>query len=267
MKTFLTTFTGGEPRNLADIRWWNQGLFENTLAILSSVCPVDTVVILSGCERTVAGSIVSISAGWVQKNGEIFRCAAHSFTLVAGTEYWSFNTLFDPVGLKAYNTLGVTHDTYQEVVYKVVIGTPPVGSTVYSATPTLMELITNSIVKDAWQVFKTQTFGIGTMFPSTTFQLSCMYDLNGFVHIQGEFGIEDPGNGAVDFLFATLPVGYRPISKREYLLSNISNAGTGEIGNIYIHILPNGEIRLKAANIGFAGIIDFAQIVPFMRAV
>lgn len=268
MKKFLTQYTGGQPFNLADIRWLTSGLFDNTLAFLSTIVPANEVVILSGCDRSVAGTTVSITSGWIAHNGEVFRVAAHSFSIASGTgeEYWATQTLFDPTGLKSYAS-GASYDTYQEIVYRVVYLTPPVSSTVYSQTKRFVDLVTSSLVKDTWQEFKSQTWSAGSAFGVATFKLYCMKDLNGFVHIQGDFGFEDPGSGAVDILVGTLPVGYRPTTNRERLLSSQIDNLTGEIGYLSLTIATNGEIRIKSAFIGYADVIDFSQMQPFIAAV
>lgn len=267
MKRLLTNPNGGFPLKLSDFRWLSGGLFENTQAVVSTICPAADVVILSGCDRSVVGTTVSITAGWVTYNGEVFRVAAHSFTnATSAQEYWDTVQLFDPEGSKIYAN-SITHDTYEEVVYKVVTGVPPVGTTEFVNTKKYVDLVTENLVRDSWHNFKSQAWPVGSFFGSVTFNLFCLCDLNGFVHLQGDFGFEDIGSGAMNELIATLPVGFRPTVRKEYVLWNIQNNITGELGSLLIEILTNGEIRARSSIFGYAGIFDFSQIPPFMAAV
>lgn len=266
MKRLLTNPNGGFPLKLSDFRWLSGGLFENTLATLSSLCPTADVVILSGCDRSVVGTTVSIAAGWVTYGGEVFRVAAHSFiNSTAAQEYWDPVQLFDPEGSKIYAN-SITHDTYEEIVYKVVTGVPPIGTTEYVNTKKYVDLLTENLVLDTWVSFHTVTFGPSTFFPGT-YDLYHLRDLNGFVHIQGTLAFEDIGSGAMNVLIATLPVGFRPTVRKEYVLWNIKNNVSGELGSLLIEILTNGEIRARSSIFGYAGIFDFSQIPPFMAAV
>jgi len=265
MKRLLTNPDGGFPLTLSDFRWITAGLFESTLGIVSTVCNPENVVILSGCERSIVGTTVTVTAGWITIGGEVFRVNEHTFENATSLqEFWSFDELFDPEGLKVYAN-SVSHDTYSEKVYKVVTGAPPVDATEYSLTKTYNQLVTSNLVRDTWHLFKQKTFSSGSAFGAVTFELYCKHDIDGFVHIQGDMGFEDEGSGAVNVLVGTLPVGYRPTTKREVVLSTQINNVTGEIGNAFLEIATNGEIRIKSLFVGFAVKLDFSSIQPFQR--
>lgn len=264
MKKLITTNNGGFKLYNNDFRWMESGINDSLQAIVNSFVPADTVCILNGCERTTDGTHVFISEGFISNNGEVFRVPSHSILIVPGVEIWTTETVYNPEGLKTFDGTGLSHDTYQEVLFKVSISSaPPSGSVLFSETKTLMNFVSDSLPRDTWKNVASVVIPSG--FPFTgSYSIQCYRDLDGFVHIRGKFPTEeDSGSGVVNILVGTLPVGYRPQIGFSAVLTNIKNNTTGELGNAFLDISTTGEIRIKSLFTGIQGLFDYGQIVPF----
>ena len=111
MNKLTTINNGGFPVFLDDLRWVENAnfiAFKGVLSMLGS--DAFNVIVLSGCVRSVVGSTVSFSTGYVVMNGEIFFVPAHSFT-DDSFEYWTITESFDANGDKTFFN-AVTNQTY-----------------------------------------------------------------------------------------------------------------------------------------------------------
>lgn len=264
MKKFLTEYTGGHPILLDDWRWLSAGISDSLVSTINAIVPLNVVTILTGCERTEDVTHVHFSAGFVSFSGEIHRVPAHSVLISTGIEHWQAITVFDPSGLKNFAEPGVSHDVYQEVIFKVEINAiPPVDATVFAETKKYVDYVTESIVKDTWKNVTSITIPPSGTFPGY-YSINCYRDLDGFVHLRGKFPTpDDSGFGVVDILVGTLPLNYRPIIEFSCVVFNIQNSSTGELGSVFLTVQTNGQIKIKSLFTGFSGVFDYGQVPPF----
>lgn len=115
MNKFITTDNGGLPIVLDDFRFIDDSVREAFFGIVTAwgVANEDSYI-LSGCEITL-GVNISVAAGYVVIQGEVYKFNAQSITgsAPAGEEVTLvINTAFDSAGNKTFDT-GGTFDTYQ----------------------------------------------------------------------------------------------------------------------------------------------------------
>ena len=105
MNKLITTNNGGFPLKLDDFRFIDEANRTSLKAIMSAF-GVDnmTVILLSGCTRSVATGTVTISEGYISIGGEICYVPSHSYSAPTSSqkEYWVINTAFDNAGLKSF---------------------------------------------------------------------------------------------------------------------------------------------------------------------
>lgn len=261
MKTLNPNFLGGFRIRSNDWIFVQSGISEAIAAPLKSFS--EDIFILSGCERSVTGGTVTISAGYVSYNGEVCEVPAHTYAEPVGAEveHWEKYVVYDPAGTKVFQNL-TTHETYEVYRARVVKASSlPGGAQEYSDTLTYHQLITDSIVRDTWHIFDTQTVPPSGFFPGT-YNLSYYKDIDGFIHLKGQQYFEDL-SGAIDEAFATLPVGARPPSTVWFTVCGIKNTSTGEIGVNMGTIGTDGVMKMKTMDMGAACLLDYGQIPPF----
>ncbi|MBI1837797.1 MAG: hypothetical protein HYR91_11100 [Flavobacteriia bacterium] len=254
MNKLITTANGGFDTFLNDIRFWDEAIRDSFKGLTSPFFQNSyDVRILSGCVRTISGSIVTISQGYVIYGGEICFVPSHSYTLTTGYfELWDLESYFDPAGSKIFKDL-TSHETYQIRIAKVF---PSAGLTdgnqEYSVTERYF---------DSFQNFLSI---IDPEFPSFgTYNLAVMKDLNGFVHIKGKMRTTDIGVGMVNHTLGTLPMKYRPSVELERSVSWLFNSSTGEVRTSLVKIKTNGQLVLVAHNGNYSDVLDYGQITPF----
>lgn len=260
MKKLISTATGGQKIFWNDFRWGSQGFTEAIGSHIKSVCDPTKVTILWGCDKTVVSGTVTISAGAIAFNNEIYRVVENTFIETVASEFWQPETLYDPTGLKQLNNTGVSVDCYEEVIYKAGYGVAPIDAILYTDSDRYMARITSLLVRDSWTLVNTQVIPPGEIAPGT-YNIHAMKDLNGFVHLRGQRHFEDQTPGDQNELLFTLPVGKRPVVEHEFAISMRTAANT--VGTSIFKIKTNGEVRLIFANTGFVTIVDFAQIPAF----
>lgn len=252
MKTFITAHTGGEPIVLDDLRWLTEGLTDSYQSMIKSIIPDDVVTILYGCERTDDGTHINITAGFISFSGEIYRVPAHSVLIVSGDEYWKFEEVYDPNGLKAYAAPGVSHDTYQEVLWTVGIADPPPGGAVlYAESKSIFDFIKIGIglgVNTPWAEIVGAPYDVP--YNETA---KYMRDRNGFVHFKG--AIVKTTAVSPGFLIGTLPPGFRPDSSLVFAIPTYGFAHSTFIG-----IDTDGKITTAS---DLEGAVFMSSIPPF----
>lgn len=259
MKKLNPFYPGGWKVKSDEIMYLQEALKE---PLVQAFLSLNTgVFILSGCVKSTAAGVTSVTAGFVVYEGEVCEVPAHSYSsVIAGeTEIWEKSVVTS--GTKTFVD-GSTHDVYESQICKLIKVTTLPGTYYLYSTKNLKNVITESLQLNGWQTVNTQTIPSGGAIPGT-YIITCNKDLSSFVHMRGQRCFEDEGSGAVDILIATLPSGNWPVSEVSFLLSTITNNVTGEIGNAFGIIQTNGEIRIKSLNIGYAAVLDFGQIPPF----
>lgn len=260
MNKFQSTDTGGLPLRGNDFTFMQLAFAGALKGILSAYN--SSLFIVSGCVRTVSGGTVTIASGYVSISGEVYYVPGTTYAepVVGESEYWEIYTQYDSAGTKLFEN-GVTHQTYRMDLARVVKGTTVPPGMTYVSTTTLQALTRAFLPLDSWKVYKTVVVPPSGISPGT-YQLFCYRDLDGFVHLKGTMYFEDIGDGAVNYTIATLPVGYRPATDTEFTICSIKNNVTGEIGINQGVITTTGLVKLTSFNMGFAAILDTAQIPP-----
>ena len=262
MNLLKTTDNGGFPLMLNDFRWIDQGYREAFKAMMSGYGVDDsTAVIISGCERTVASGTVTIAAGFISIGGEICLVPSHTYPepTIGQVEYWDLFNTFDPNGLKVFQST-LDYDTYQVRVGKITVASAlPAGYTTYSDTKNIFQITRVKINTDSWHNMLTDTDDF-----LNEYAIDFKKDSSEFVHFRGFKFYEDPTPGAVNELIGTLPVGYRPEVKKEFVICSKTDSPTsGEINFVTGVIETNGEVRIKSIQSAPGYVLDFSQITPF----
>lgn len=261
MNKFQSTDTGGLPLRGNDFTFMQQALAGALTGMLTAYN--SPLFIISGCERSVSNGTVTIASGYVCISGEVYFVHESYYPepVTGESEYWEVYTIYDSAGSKLFEN-GVTHQTYRMDMARVVKGTTPPTGMIYNPATTLQALTRAFLPLDSWQLYNTLTVPPSGLFPGT-YELFCYRDLDGFVHLKGEMMLEDIGAGAVDFTVATLPVGYRPASDLQFTICGIKDSSTGEIGVNQGVITTAGIVKLTSFNMGYAAVLDSAEIPPF----
>ena len=262
MNKLTTINNGGFPVFLDDLRWVENAnfiAFKGVLSMLGS--DAFNVIVLSGCVRSVVGSTVSFSTGYVVMNGEIFFVPAHSFT-DDSFEYWTITESFDANGDKTFFN-AVTNQTY--LIRTATVVPSPVDLSLSGFDPAnslkYFDLIRDGIDTNFWINLITIAGGGGSI-PAGTYEFDYKKGADGFIHLRGTYPIEDIGSGAVNELIGTLPTGFRPAKVQKQVIS----IGTDVSGNVKfstIEIATNGEVRIKTSGGLFVQIFNFDEFSPF----
>ncbi len=148
MDKLITSNNGGFAFVLDDLRWMDQGYREAFFGVLSAFgVAANETFILSGCNRSVSGSVVSISEGYVAMEGEIHHLAAQAYPVPSPgqTEYFAESLTYDPLGTKVYKN-GDSNDAYEIRKAKIeVSATPPSIHTTITGAKRFFELVQDSI--------------------------------------------------------------------------------------------------------------------------
>jgi len=107
MNQLVTTFTGGMPIVLDDLRWNDSAYRAAMNAILLAF---GNNFIVQGCVPTVSLGVVSISAGYIMLNGQLLQVDAHT---TAENGYYQLVTSYNSAGQKTFAN-GITEQTYQQ---------------------------------------------------------------------------------------------------------------------------------------------------------
>lgn len=148
MNKFKTTDQGGLPFVLDDNRWQDDGYRQAFKGIMSAYGVTDNqAVILSGCERTITASTITISEGYISIAGEICFVPTHSYPNagLSNLEYWVIDVSYNNDGVKTFQN-GDTNDTYEVRIGKIsTANSVPTGFTRYQDTPTIFDIINQKI--------------------------------------------------------------------------------------------------------------------------
>jgi hypothetical protein len=263
MNNLKTTYNGGFDLKLDDFRWIHSGVLSGFKGLMSTFGVDDqNTIILSGCERSLVSSTVSITEGYVSIGGEVCYVAAHSYPepAVGEYEYWVINVTFDPTGLKSFEDSS-SHETYEIRVGKIAVSNVvPAGHTVYSDAKTLAECIRIAVNNKNWISFSSPNsddfYGPGAT-PSSAVR-RYFKDIDGFVHLRGEFYLDDI-SVATNTTIGNLPVGFRPFYETVYSITMYSTVSASSFFKLKIQ--TNGDVVLLGA-IG-NGNIYLHDVPPF----
>ncbi|MPM24669.1 hypothetical protein SDC9_71152 [bioreactor metagenome] len=255
MKKLITTYTGGFPVNLDDLRWEQEATRDAFYGLMSTfgITKPDSFV-LSGCVVTKVGNDYSWTDGYICLAGEVCKVVAGSVTVAAGeTACWEIETAYDASGSKVFED-STSHDCY-EIRNAVLEGhtlTFPPSRMRYTA-PTLAQVMAQKIgpyIPGTWY-----EVGSGTPVPDfenswvnsivtpAGYAVAYMKDLTGVVHLRGEASCT--GGNTAGAIF-TLPTGYRPAYR-----SNFVAFGYGASSNtpVYIEIETDGSVYILSSGI------------------
>lgn len=267
MNKLINTQNGGFDFKSDDLRWMQNSFIEAIKGLASPYQTSNTeLVILSGCEITSSGAPnfdTILTSGFLLYNGEIYYHASQTMsTPNPQFWYWTFQTTYDPSGLKVFKDQQ-SHDTYQvNRVTLIESFSPQITLQAFTSTKTIFHKIKDnlaSIQKPDWITLPSQV--IGGSLPAWT--MKCMKDLDGFVHLTGYFIADSWYNQMV---INTLPSGYRPPYDFDipYILYNQS----GVLKPTTITIKTDGQIIYTGQDPSTIGIdpaftINLQLLPPF----
>lgn len=266
MNKLINTQNGGFDFKSDDLRWMQNSFIEAIKGLASPYQTSNTeLVILSGCEITSSGAPnfdTILTSGFLLYNGEIYYHASQTMsTPNPQFWYWTFQTTYDPSGLKVFKDQQ-SHDTYQvNRVTLIESFSPQITLQAFTSTKTIFHKIKDnlaSIQKPDWITLPSQ-------YPQglAALTMKCMKDLDGFVHLKGYF-VADAWFDNLDI--NTLPIGYRPQFDFEipYTLFN----SNGVLKRTIITIKSDGQIKYVGddpSTLEYPGVIINLQLLPPFR--
>lgn len=269
MNKFITTYLGGLPAYLNDLRFLDDAYRLAFKGVMSTYGVADNeVVILSGCVEGTSGSNSTLTPGYVSIGGEIcyvpeqiWPTPSHISGLIA---YFDFNLSYDSEGLKVFENSTV-NDTYQIRTVKISLNTVvPSGYTPLAAAKTVYQLISENfgiqqisdaitalspfIVDNSFHYIGNGTNGLGTVFANGFGGLGgspsphqvAFRKVNNMVEFTGACKSASPGVGVIHIF--TLPEGYRPVSRVYLSVNNIDIINNPK--SSYITIGTDGEVKV-----------------------
>lgn len=217
-------------------------------------------LVLGGCELSIAGPTVTVTAGYVLIGYEVCHFPGTSFPLAtASGGHLAIDVYFDPSGLKSFANSS-TQDTYQ------------VRRAKFNATNDVVDGPLDFNSPDLVRLPKALADVIATQFVSS----SAITHFNGWS--------AEPGNNPIvrrqmkrGFLYgglqvgtisqltfthvATLPAGFRPLNRFKAICAAF---GTGIFGNVMVEFFTNGEIYAIATSGDAWDLVSLN--VPFLTA-
>jgi len=124
----LQLFTGGHKYRNDDIKIVQDGLIEALNGVCKSIGLNTNTFIMQGCTWTSFGPSITVNAGFIYHNGEIYPVDAHNCTITGNTLYWVVETEVLPPSPVTYGDLS-THDCHireKMVLYDLIV--PPIGT-------------------------------------------------------------------------------------------------------------------------------------------
>ena len=217
MDKFKSTYNGGIPRTLNDLRWItgqenNQGIHQALNNMLGSF---GTNFIVQGCEVTGTAPTQSLSEGWIYLAGEMLKVDAISGTLNTASDYtFTKITTYDTSGDKTLQST-IVGQTYQK------------DRGVLSGGAGTLNVLTGDRYKnqfDEWKSF--DITGINTNFVSNSAATGLVIN---------DVALDTANTGSSHFR-------YKIVGKTVYWNINadftIQSNDTGSIGSIVIKNLP-----------------------------
>jgi len=148
MNKLKTTDVGGFPVFLEDLRFLQDSQLEALKGVISPFGIAETdAIILSGIVRSIVGSDVEYTEGYVAYGGEVFHFPAQTYPIPSGgeEEYFLIDVTNDPDGLKVFEN-AVEYDTYELRKGKMVKSvTLPSGGIILSSLKQFYDVIRTSI--------------------------------------------------------------------------------------------------------------------------
>jgi len=243
MNELRSTYNGGMPLRLDDVRWIVAGLKDAIKGLSTPFLSPNGAVILSGCVATDLGSgNYSYSAGYVYFDNEVFYFPAIASIAISdiNASFYMVET-FDATGTKVYED-ATTHDTY-------AIRVAGIGAK--ATYPAYEYLITKRIEDNIALkmnvplVWNNLTGGTA---PSGGSNLQYCKDIIGFVRMKGQYlNVYSP---TTTLFIGILPVGFRPVELQTSYIPVSGSAGLVLIkvvidtsGNIYVY--PNSTTPMS----------------------
>jgi hypothetical protein len=233
MDKLQTNYNGRMPFDLDDIRWEQDAVRDAFYGFISAfgIDPTESFK-LSGCVVGVVGTTYTTTAGYICLNGEILKVEAHSVTVAPlKTAKWSLSVSYDSAGTEVFED-STTHDTYEKrrgVLIETESEIPPTYME-YDA-PYLIDVI--HAYEDWHEVGESGEPTMETDWSNKSGEDTAAFrlDNNGVVHIKGTV----TGTNAEGNIF-TLPVGYRPAARRNFITNYMGTAATS------ISVTPEGYV-------------------------
>ncbi len=113
MNQLITTYNGGFPFQLDDLRFLDSAQREAFLGVIKALVGYKTGAVISGCEiMSNDGTNIHIADGYVFLSNEIFYAPAQDIpVLSSGAYYWVIATSYDASGDKNFD--GLVKHTYE----------------------------------------------------------------------------------------------------------------------------------------------------------
>lgn len=235
MNKFKIDYNGGAPLWTEDVEFMQNALQEALLGLGSFYDKIGDPIIISGLTGTVTGGNVTFTSGFIAVNGEIYYVPGA--TIPTGGGGIDINETTDPLGDKIFEN-GDPHSAY--VIRKGTI-VSSLGAGVIdladfrSVTDTLVAYGCSLNFASAW--VNVSAFNSGWSNYAGSNQARYRKNNNGEVEITG-FVKNPTATGQVIF---QLPVGFRPVSDRGFIVMSTDDVGT-QFNQIIIN--TNGNITL-----------------------
>lgn len=250
LQRLITTDNGGFPLVLDDIRWLEGGIYYAIRQFADDVKSGTGVGlnggVISGCQSvvTVVGppNIITISAGLVVINGELYHFAGGTFQspIAGGSSVYltpKSPQTFDSAGNKQFQS-GVSYDTYEERQVEIVVKA--------TGSATVNDLNMGALGRDAFY-FDGPTYGILSGNYQSGYGAGAganapLYRMFGGkrVHFTGQIvQTGSPATIATDVHVATIDTNYYPIQNILQPFVDANNA----VG--YYEIKTNGQIHIR----------------------
>lgn len=113
MNQLITTYNGGFPFQLDDLRFLDNAQREAFLGIIKAMVGNQKAAILAGCKiASNDGTTIHVNEGYVFLNNEIFYAPAQDLPVItSGSYYWVPDITYDATGDKSFD--GVIQHTYE----------------------------------------------------------------------------------------------------------------------------------------------------------
>lgn len=248
------------PLKLDDFDLLQDAYFEAVQSILQSLLPGSTSFILTGCETSINGANITISAGVIYVDGEIYYIPEATYTYDAGKIIY-VETNFTTSSNRTFHDT-TTHDVWDIRVYKYGYSTEvPEGAIRLSWLFSLRTLLDSEIASSMSTNADLEGFSLlpylANFSAATAYTGICLEgnNFNGYMLLGAFTASVSSGKLAV------LPVGMRPTGDIVGFFFN----GTTSPG--ILKIKANGYIYVSGASTSTTNYISFQFMMRFENTV